>query len=244
MIHSFDSKMRHRFAILLLSSSLLSVSSFVSYPQRCPTTIRYATRPPNVPNFCSECGSDQMALQVPPGDERLRACCQSCGAIVYVNPKVVVACVLRTRDSRFLLGKRSIEPRLGYWGIPQGFLELDETTREGACREVREEVGVEVKPSDLRLAALYNVPGSVQIVYDAVIQENELESIPLATLESSEIGLFSMDELPDLCFPTVQWALDYCSMSENEGMKTGLHVQQKTKMIDFETGEWRETEDL
>jgi ADP-ribose pyrophosphatase YjhB (NUDIX family) len=88
-----------------------------------------------------------MELEIPDGDDPLRATCQDCGAVVYENPKLVVSCVIMvagTQDgpSKLLLAERAIEPRAGYWGIPQGYMELEETTRQAICREVREESGV------------------------------------------------------------------------------------------------------
>ena len=104
---------------------------------------------------------------MPDGDERLRACCKSCGRIEYVNPKVVVACVVLTDDGRCLLAKRAIEPRLGTWGFPQGYMENGETSRAAAAREVLEETGAVVDPDALRFCGVYNLPNHVQLVYEA-----------------------------------------------------------------------------
>lgn len=206
--------------------------------------LRMVSQQLHVPNFCSTCGSDDMVVRIPDGDERPRACCNACDAVVYVNPKVVVSCVILRRNNDtgnvdVLLGKRSIEPRLGFWGIPQGYLELGETSREGAVREAYEEVGIVLDPKDLALQALYNVPGTVQIVYKAYVEDDDY-TIPDAgsTIESSEIDFFHISKLPELCFPTVEWAIDYCS-TNNGGSK----VQQKTKLYDPDTNVWSEMED-
>ena len=82
-------------------------------------------------------------LKVPEGDNRERLVCESCGFILYENPMVVVGAVCAWRD-RILLCRRSIEPRRGYWTIPAGYLELGETTAEGAAREAMEEAGAEI----------------------------------------------------------------------------------------------------
>jgi ADP-ribose pyrophosphatase YjhB (NUDIX family) len=221
---------------------------------------------PHVPNFCSNCGSGNMTLQVPDGDDHLRAVCQDCSAVVYANPKVVVACVVMVVQStmstsasstsstttKVLLAKRAIEPRAGYWGIPQGFMELhDTTTRTAVCREVWEETGVVIAPDQLRLRALYNVPGSVQLVYSVTIaSEKDVlllnEDIAKTTTESSDIGLFALDSLPDLCFPTVQWALDHCCNAANSDKTSKMAssiIQQKNKLYNAESGAWSESED-
>lgn len=206
-----------------------------------------AMMPMEKPNFCSDCGSDQMELRIPENDERIRACCNDCGSIVYSNPKVVVACVVAleeendTDDYRLLLAKRAIEPRKGYWGIPQGYMEHGETTRQAAAREVYEETGVNLLPDDLTFRAVYNVPGSVQLVYEARIEDHESLDLPETTLESTEIKFFSHNSLPDLCFPTVQWAIDHCRSSRPSSTITA--IQQKTKFYDATTDTWSEFED-
>jgi ADP-ribose pyrophosphatase YjhB (NUDIX family) len=208
-----------------------------------------------------------MKLQVPDGDDHLRAVCPDCGTVVYANPKIVVACVVMvtsttassTTTTKVLSAKRAIEPRLGYWGIPQGFMELhDTTTRTATCREVWEETGVVLAPEQLRLRALYNVPGSVQLVYSAQVVAGSGENdwtmmndgmAKTTTTESSEIGLFALDALPDLCFPTVQWALDHCcstgtNSSNDETLNLNRMVQQKNKLYNAESGQWGESQDF
>ena len=64
--------------------------------------------------------------QVPEGDDKERDVCVKCGFINYLNPKVVVGAV-STWGNNILLVKRAIEPQKGFWTIPAGFLELDET---------------------------------------------------------------------------------------------------------------------
>jgi len=85
------------------------------------------------PSFCEVCGSS-MEKKIPPGDERERSVCTSCGHISYQNPKVVVGTIC-TFGEKVLLCKRAIEPCKDKWGYPQGFMENGETTRQGAARE-------------------------------------------------------------------------------------------------------------
>ena len=187
-----------------------------------------------------------MMVTVPLNDTRERAVCQDCGHVVYTNPKIVVACViLEAEDAsssssqpRCLLGQRAIEPRSGYWGFPQGFMEEGETTREAAIREVYEEFQWRLPggPSALKLRAIYNVPGSVQIVYEARV--DAASSLPLvATTECRAVAWFPRDQLPELCFPTVQWALDHCWSNDRD------RIQQKTKAYDAALDRWIARED-
>lgn len=87
--------------------------------------------------FCTQCASP-VSLRVPAGDSLPRHVCDRCGHIHYENPRLVVGCVANWED-RILLCRRAIEPRLGYWTLPAGFMENGETTAEAAARETLEE---------------------------------------------------------------------------------------------------------
>ena len=190
-----------------------------------------------------------MVWRVPAGEEedRERAVCDGCGNVVYSNPKIVVACViLDERGDRCLLGRRSIEPRAGYWGFPQGYMEHGETSREAAVREAKEEMSIDIDPAALRLRCVYNVPGSVRLVYEARVdfatisaaaEEQSLLPEGSTSSECSAIAFFERGDLPELCFPTVQWALDHCWSAAKD------RIQQKTKVYDAQMDRWTEEED-
>ena len=145
-------------------------------------------------------------LKVPEGDNRERLVCESCGFILYQNPMVVVGSVCAW-DDRILLCRRGIEPRRGYWTIPAGYLELGETTAEGAAREAMEEAGAEIEIE--ALLAVYNIPriSQVQLIYAARLATPEVAP----GSETLELGLFGWDEIPwdDIAFPSVHWALHH-----------------------------------
>ncbi|MGI5838030.1 MAG: NUDIX hydrolase [Chloroflexota bacterium] len=153
--------------------------------------------------YCMQCGSS-MVEKVPPGDDRPRMVCPSCGNIAYINPKLVVG-TLPIVDGKVLLLRRGIEPRQGTWTYPGGFLEMGETTEEGARRETREEAGIEV--GHLKLHGIYNRPshGVVTIVYLAEI----LNGKPKPSSETLEVAFFGPNEIPwdELAFPTTVSAL-------------------------------------
>src|SRR5262245_38125685 len=88
----------------------------------------------------------------PDGDNRSRLVCRDCGYIQYDNPKVVVGSVARW-DDRILLCRRAINPRKGFWTLPAGYMELNETAQDGARREAREEACAEIEIE--RLLAVY-----------------------------------------------------------------------------------------
>ena len=94
-------------------------------------------------------------LKVPEGDTRERLVCETCGFVHYDNPKIVVGAVCAWDDT-LLLCRRAIEPRRGYWTIPAGYIELNETVAEGAAREVLEEAGATIEIEGV--IAVYSIP--------------------------------------------------------------------------------------
>lgn len=143
---------------------------------------------------------------VPDGDTRERLVCDSCGWIHYVNPKIVVGAVCVWQD-KILLCRRAIEPRRGYWTIPAGYLEQEETPEAGAMREAKEEAGAEIELSGL--LGVYSIPriSQVHLIYRATL----LSPSVAAGEESLAVGLYDWAKIPwpDLAFPTVRWALQH-----------------------------------
>lgn len=149
--------------------------------------------------YCQFCASP-VEYKVPDGDNRLRAVCSACDHIHYENPKNVVGCLLEWHG-KVLLCKRDIEPRRGYWTLPAGFMENEETTLDGAAREVREEACAEC--DGLRLFAIYNLPriSQVYLMFFGRLRNGEAK----AGEETQEVGLFSQQDVPwdELAFPVV-----------------------------------------
>jgi ADP-ribose pyrophosphatase YjhB (NUDIX family) len=145
-----------------------------------------------------------VAYRVPPDDNRERAMCSGCGHIQYENPLNVVGTVPVWED-RVLLCRRNIEPRHGFWTLPAGFLELGETTADGARRETDEEAGAvfELGP----LFSLLNVVqvGQVHLFYLATLKSDVFNPGP----ETIEARLFAEHEIPwdELAFRTVKVTL-------------------------------------
>ncbi len=144
--------------------------------------------------------------RIPEGDVRARLVCRDCGFIAYENPKVVVGSVAAWQD-RILLCRRAINPRRGFWTLPAGYMELQETSQDGARREAWEEARAEIEIE--RLLAVYNIPrlSQVQLIYRARLLSPEIAPGP----ESAEVRLFGWQELPwaEIAFPSVRWALGH-----------------------------------
>lgn len=159
--------------------------------------------------FCSEC-AQPVTLQIPPDDNRPRYVCASCGTIHYQNPKMVVGSIPvweQEGELRVLLCKRAIEPRYGYWTLPAGFMENNETTTDAAQRETLEEAGARIELHEL--FSLLNVPHvhQVHMFYRARLLDLDYQ----AGTESLEVKLFAEAEIPwdEIAFPTVAHTLKY-----------------------------------
>lgn len=159
--------------------------------------------PPDI-RFCNACGHS-VELRVPDGDNLPRALCPACGHIQYVNPKIIVGVIPESADGRVLMCRRNIEPRLGLWTFPAGFMELGETSAQGAAREALEEAQADVQIDDLLM--VINVPYVSQVY---MVHRGTLRSAHFGpTFESSEVCLMREDEIPwdNIAFPTVWHSL-------------------------------------
>ena len=172
-------------------------------------------------NFCSVCGA-KVALRIPPGDSLPRHVCDQCGTIHYRNPLVVVGTIPEW-DDRVLLCRRAIEPRYGLWTLPAGFMELGETTAQGALRETLEEAKARVDLGEV--FALLSVPhvDQVHIFYRARLLDRDFAPGE----ETLEVALFSEDEIPwkEIAFRTVSVTLKH------------LYADRKAGAMGFHAGE-------
>jgi ADP-ribose pyrophosphatase YjhB (NUDIX family) len=153
--------------------------------------------------------SPSFIRTVPDGDTHERAVCATCGFVNYQNPKIVVGSVVR-HEGKFLMCRRAIEPRRGFWTIPAGFLEVHETPEDGARREAMEEANAALELQSL--LAVYTVArlSQVQLIYRAVLKGGDFSPGP----ESLETKLCRWEEIPweEIAFPTVRWALEHDRM--------------------------------
>lgn len=135
-----------------------------------------------------------------PAGGRVRPSCAACGFVLYRNPAVGVAVVVRDDDGRVLLGRRT-SSYAGQWCIPCGYVEWDEDVREAAVREFKEETGLDVE-TGVVIAVHSNFhlreKQTVGVWFEALSVSGELR--PDDDLDRLEY--FALDDLPDLAFPT------------------------------------------
>ena len=161
---------------------------------------------------------------IPTGDNRERLMCPDCGYVVYDNPKIVVGAVC-TWEDKLLMCRRAIEPCKGLWTFPAGFMEMNESTREGAAREVREEACATIEVG--ALLGIYEIPwiGQVCTFYRARM----LSADHAPGDESLETTLMKPEDIPwdAIAFPSIRWAMDVFM----RGAEPTIHVAEK-KAVD------------
>jgi ADP-ribose pyrophosphatase YjhB (NUDIX family) len=165
-------------------------------------------------NYCTNCGH-KVSIAVPDGDNRERHVCFECGEIQYQNPKIVAGC-LPVWENRILLCKRAIEPRKGYWTIPAGFMENDESIEEGAIRETWEEALAKV--TNLQLYQIYNVSRVNQIYMLFRADLCEPEGFGVGP-ESLEVNLVEEKDIPwdEIAFKVIQNTLERFLVERRSG---------------------------
>lgn len=153
---------------------------------------------------CRNCGTAVVYRLPDDGDTRERAVCPHCDTIHYENPLNVVGTVPYWGE-KVLLCKRNIEPRWGKWTLPAGFMELGESTLEGAARETTEESGAQFEMEGLFTVLSVPRVGQVHLFYRARLLSDHFDP----GHETIEARLFDEDQIPweDVAFRTVQETL-------------------------------------
>jgi 8-oxo-dGTP diphosphatase len=141
--------------------------------------------------FCPRCGGMLVAEE-----HHLR--CEGCGERYWANSLPAVQGLLE-RDGRVLLARRAIEPRLGHWDLPGGFVDEGEVPEDAVRRELREETGLDVEPVELMRIDIE--PYGDRFVFSVTYRLTG-DGDPVAADDVAELRWFSAAELPDeMAFP-------------------------------------------
>ena len=169
---------------------------------------------------CKNCGTAVVYRIPDDGDTKQRAVCPACDTIHYENPLNVVGTVPYLGD-KLLLCKRNIEPRFGKWTLPAGFMELGESTSEGAARETVEEAGAQFMMGELFTVMSVIRVGQVHLFYLAELTSDVFDP----GTETIEARLFSEDEIPwdEIAFRTVKETLEHYFADRRAGQFTLHH---------------------
>lgn len=92
-------------------------------------------------SFCPKCGG-KLKKQIE--HQKARLVCTLCQYIIYRNP-VPTASSLFIKEGKILLAKRAVDPKKGFWDLPGGFIDESEHPEKALRREMREELGVDIK---------------------------------------------------------------------------------------------------
>jgi 8-oxo-dGTP diphosphatase len=150
--------------------------------------------------FCPLCGNQLEQL---PHDGRMRLYCRTCDTIHYENPLPATAAVVLDHDEQLLLVKRGMEPGKGKWGLPGGFVELDESPGDGVLRELTEETGLHGQVDQLIDVVYEDSPfyGPLIIIgYQITPQGGALQ----AGDDAAEVQYFPLTDLPQVAFGSHQ----------------------------------------
>jgi ADP-ribose pyrophosphatase YjhB (NUDIX family) len=126
------------------------------------------------------------------------------------KPKVGVGIML-LQDGKVLLGKRHDDAQKassdlhgeGTWTMPGGKLDFHETVKNGACREVLEEIGVKINPESLEVISVSDeiVPDNHYVTIGFLCKDFDGDAKVMEPEEITEWKWYNLDNLPDKVFP-------------------------------------------
>ena len=154
--------------------------------------------------YCPKCGGG-LDKRVVKANEPRRLVCQACSFIFYQDPKVVAGTVF-TLDGGIVLLKRGVEPEIGKWVFPGGYVDRGESVQDAAVRETKEECQLDVKLGPLLNVYSYPRSANVIVVYTAEV----VGGVLTAADESTDARIFAPKEIPwhDLAFASTRDALN------------------------------------
>jgi 8-oxo-dGTP diphosphatase len=140
------------------------------------------------PVFCERCATRLSSGTV---EGVVRPCCPECGFVVYKDPKVAAGVIVMYEGGVVLL-KRGIEPSLGKWVFPGGYVDRGEPTDTAAVREAAEEVGLRVEMEGMVGVFSYRDVPVVLVVYHGKVVGGELQG----NSETLDVKSFPVSEIP------------------------------------------------
>ena len=147
-------------------------------------------------SFCHFCGAKLSEKRL---QGTIRLFCESCNEAIYENPIPATCLVVVDNKARVLLVKRSIEPKIGCWCLPGGFIEIGEMPEQGALRELKEETGLAAK-----IEMLLGITTNISPKYHSVLMVGYLIKNYTGVLkpgdDASDAAYFNYDKLPKLAF--------------------------------------------
>lgn len=124
----------------------------------------------------------------------------------YPHPAVTADCVIFAFDGeclKILLVERGIEPFMGQWALPGGFMNIDETIEQTAQRELREETGIErVFMQQFKVYSRVDRDPRERVVtvaFVALVRHSDFRKVSGGD-DARLAAWFNIDQLPPLAF--------------------------------------------
>jgi len=145
--------------------------------------------------YCPLCSNKMLDKTI---EGRKRQICSACGWIYYENPLPCSAAFVQNERGDILLVQRGVEPGKGKWGLPSGFIEIDENPQQGCLRELKEETGLDGNISEL--IGVYSQESSLYKRVIIIGYRMEVWGILQPGSDSMDAGYFPPDSLPEIAF--------------------------------------------
>jgi ADP-ribose pyrophosphatase YjhB (NUDIX family) len=144
----------------------------------------------------------------------------------YKNPLLVLGCVPEWQ-SKILLCRRAIEPRLGFWTVPAGFMENGETMQQAAARECQEEALADVEVGSLLAVVNVTRANQVHVMFRARLREPKFAP----GIESLEVALYEEAQVPwtELAFASGEYALRQYFADRSLGLEDHHFTELKSR---------------
>lgn len=169
--------------------------------------------------YCPYCGTCGI-WKVPMGDTLPRFVCDTCDRVYYQNPQIIAGCLVELNGD-ILMCRRGIEPRVGSWTLPAGYMESGENIEAAAVRETVEETGIEVGVDGLY--SLFSVLERDHVY--AIFRARARTTVTCCGDESMEVAFVSPRNIPwgELAYPIVEHILERYLKERSSG-EFGLYV--------------------
>ncbi|MFY1112857.1 MAG: NAD(+) diphosphatase, partial [Methanosarcinaceae archaeon] len=141
-----------------------------------------------VNQFCSRCGT----ATIPMAGERGKKC-PKCGELFY--PRISPAVIVLIKKGKEILLARSPNFPPALYGLVAGFVEPGESAESAVVREIREEVGIEVRKISYFGTQAWPFPNSLMIGFTAEYESGEIRP---DGVEIEDAGWFPAEKLPVL----------------------------------------------
>jgi NAD+ diphosphatase len=138
--------------------------------------------------YCGKCGSKMLHKS----DERAMIC-PACHTVVYprISPAIIVAILCKDK----ILLARNNNFSGNWYSLISGYVDVGETLEEALIREVKEEVGLEVKNIRYYKSQPWAISGTLMVGFVAEADENQ--PIVLEDKELAVAAWFTRGNLPE-----------------------------------------------